>query len=66
MYQITTQTLPKDILDEIIPSNIILRDKLIRKVNEQYQYRPEVFEKVNKGDYSFIEDLLNAHIFYYH
>ena len=46
MYQITKQTISADILDEMIPSNIILRDKLIRKVNEQYQYRPEVFEKV--------------------
>ena len=66
MYQITKQTIPADILDEMIPSNIILRDKLIRKVNEQYQYRPEIFEKVNKGDYSFIENLLNTHIFNYH
>jgi len=66
MYKITTQTIPTAILDEMIPSNIILRDKLLRKVNEQYQYRPEVFEKVNKGDYSFIESLLNTHIFNYH
>lgn len=66
MYKITAQTIPADILDEMIPSNIILRDKLLRKVNEQYQYRPEVFEKVNKGDYSFIESLLNTHIFNYH
>lgn len=66
MYQITKQTISADILDEMITSNIIFRDKLIRKINEQYQYRPEVFEKVNKGDYSFIENLLNAHIFHYH
>lgn len=66
MYQITKQTIPTAILDEMIPSNIILRDKLLRKINEQYQYRPEVFEKVNKGDYSFIESLLNTHIFNYH
>lgn len=65
MYKITSEELSTEILDQYIPSNIKLREKLIRKCNEMYQFNAETYNSVLKGDYSFIQFLLDSHIFHY-
>jgi hypothetical protein len=65
MHQITTEEIPQDVLDRYIPQEIKLREKLIRKVNEFYQYHSETYLNVQKGDYSFITRLLAHHIYHY-
>lgn len=63
MYQITEQEIPQEIIDTLIPQNIKLREKLIRKANEQYQYNIDCYNKVNSGDYSTIQTALEYHLF---
>ncbi|MES2238974.1 MAG: hypothetical protein V4497_01815 [Bacteroidota bacterium] len=58
MRQITTDTIPEDILDKIIPENTFLREKVIKKVNEFYQYQPRIFREINKGNYNAIYDIM--------
>lgn len=65
MYKITSEELSTEILDQFIPSNIKLRDKLIRKCNEMYQFNAETYNSVLKEDYSFIQFLLDSHVFHY-
>lgn len=63
MFQITTEEISKEIINEYIPNNIISREKLINKINEAYQYNPKAYNKASKGDYSFINSILETHIF---
>jgi len=65
MHQLTSEEIPQEIIDRYIPQEIILREKLIRKINEMYQYHPESYNNACKGNYSFIQDLLERHIFHY-
>lgn len=65
MFKITSEEISQEIIDTKIPQEIKLREKLIRKVNESYQYNFEVYTQVQKEDYSFIDKLLEAHIFLY-
>jgi len=63
MYQLTEETVPQNIIDEYLPKELILREKLIRKINEFYQWDPDTFCKAKSGDYSFIKKLLERHLF---
>lgn len=65
MYQITEETIDQEIIDKYIPQEIKLRAKLIRKVNESYQWNVNCYNEAQRGDYSFILRLLEAHIFHY-
>jgi len=65
MLQITEEEISQEILDKYIPQNIKLKEKLERKINEMYQYNPESYREAQKGDYSFIKKLLEAHIFHF-
>lgn len=65
MFKITSEEISQEIIDTKIPQEIKLREKLIRKVNESYQYNFQVYNQVQKEDYSFIDKLLEAHIFLY-
>ncbi len=65
MFQITSEEISQEITDKYIPQEIKLREKLIRKLNEAYQYNFDVYNKANNGDYSFIEKILESHMFHY-
>lgn len=65
MFKITSEEISQEIIDTKIPQEIKLKEKLIRKVNESYQYNFEVYNQVQKEDYNFIDKLLEAHIFLY-
>lgn len=65
MFQITEEEITEEILNQFIPQKIKLKEKLIRKINESYQYNTETYRDVEKGDYNFISKLLEAHIFLY-
>lgn len=65
MHKLTSEEISEEVLDKYIPREIKLKYKLIRKINEQFQYNPDIFNKVNKGDYNFINELLKYHIFHY-
>ena len=65
MFQITSEEIDLEIIDKMIPLNIKLRDKLLRKINESYQWNIECYNEAQKGNYSFIERLLEAHLFHY-
>lgn len=63
MYKITEKEVETEILNNIIPLALHLREKLIRKVNESYQYNSKFNKSVKSGDYSVIVSLLDWHIF---
>lgn len=65
MYQITSEEISEDIIDKYIPQEIKLRQKLIRKINESYQWNIECYNQAQKGNYEFIQKLLEHHIFHY-
>jgi len=63
MYQITTEEISQEIIDQHIPQEIKLREKLIRKINECYQWNSETYNQANNENYSFIDKALEVHIF---
>jgi hypothetical protein len=65
MFQITSETISEEVINKYIPQEITLRDKLIRKINEYYQYNFEAYNEAQEGNYSFIERLLESHLFHY-
>jgi len=65
MFQITSEEIDLEIIDKMIPLNIKLRDKLLRKINESYQWNIKCYNKAQEGNYEFIQKLLEHHIFHY-
>lgn len=65
MHQITSEEIPQEIIDQLIPQNINFREKLIRKIQESYQWNINVFTAVNKNDFSHIKKLLESHLFHF-
>lgn len=65
MFQITSEEISEDIIDKYIPQEIKLKHKLIRKINESYQWNIECYNEVQKGNYEFILRLLEHHLFHY-
>ncbi len=65
MFKITSEEISQEIIDKYIPQEIKLRDKLLRKINESYQYNFDAYNSAQKEDYSFIERLLEHHLFHY-
>lgn len=63
MHKLTNEEISQEIIDQYIPLNLKSREKLIKKINETYQYSPKAFNEANKNNYSFIIDLLNSHLF---
>lgn len=65
MYQITEEEIPQEVIDRYIPQNLKLKEKLIRKINEMYQFHAESYREAQKENYSFIIKLLESHLFHY-
>lgn len=65
MFKITAEEINQEIIDKYIPQEIKLRQKLIRKINESYQYSFDAHNSAKKEDYSFIDKLLEYHLFHY-
>lgn len=63
MFKITNEEIPLEILEKFIPENIPLKEKLIRKINECYQWNINIYNQVRKGNYNFIEKQVEYHIF---
>lgn len=66
MDQITSEEVAEDIINQYIPQEIKLRAKLLRKVNESYQWNIQCYNEAQKGDYNFIKKLLEYHLFHYY
>lgn len=66
MYQITTDEIQFNILNEYIPQDLREREELIKRVNTAYQWGVRDYINFQKGDYSFIKKLLEAHIYKYY
>lgn len=64
MRQITTDTIPDEILDQYIPQEIKNREKLIKNINECYQWDTTCFVAFKRKDYSFITKCLAYHNFH--
>ena len=65
MHKITEETIADEILNQYIPPKTILRDKLIRTVNELYQYDKNSYLQYNKGNYKFIKNTVEYHNYIY-
>lgn len=63
MHQLTKEEINQEVIDKYIPLSLKFREKLIKKINESYQWNINVFNEANKNNYSFIEKLLEAHLF---
>lgn len=63
MYKITDNTITEEILNQYIPQEIKNREKLIKNINECYQYNKITFREVSKGNYSFISKAIEYHKF---
>lgn len=63
MYRITTKEIPQEIIDIYIPKNILFRERLLKQVNNSYQWNIKIFNEVKENNYSFIENILHLHLF---
>ena len=67
MRRLTTEDLSEDVLSKL-PLEYYQsiggdKEKAIRQLNEVYQYLPKCYVKVNKGDYSILNDLMQKYIY---
>ncbi len=67
MRRLTTNTLSEEVLNQLdIDSFISLGgdgDRLKKILNDIYQYHPKCFAKTNKGDLSFLKEIVGQKIY---
>lgn len=66
MYKLTDLELSQEILSLLNLQEVEKfggeKDKIIKKLNENYQYHPKTFTSVNKGDFSPLRTVLERYI----
>ena len=67
MRKLTNEKLSQKILNKININEISSlggdKDKIIRKLNEAFQYHPKIFSSTNRGDYNILQELLNSYVY---
>ena len=67
MYRLTTDVLSEDVLNQLDLSTFISfggkKEQIEKILNEVYQYHPKCFIKTNKGDLSFLKEVIDKQIY---
>jgi hypothetical protein len=61
MHKITEESISEDIFNRLIPQKTVGRSRLVKQINEAYQYNIKTYNQINSGDYSVFKSLLKLH-----
>jgi hypothetical protein len=61
MHKITEESISEDIFNSLIPQKTVERSRLLKKINEAYQYNIKTYNQINSGDYSVLQSFLKLH-----
>jgi len=59
--KLTNNGIPLEVLEALDLSFFAEKNKIIKTLNEVYQYNKECFRKTNRGDLSFLKNLLEKY-----
>ena len=68
MRKLTLTELSQDVLTQLNLTEVLKwggqkdLEKIIKKLNKQYQHNPKVFSKTNEGEYNLLQEIVDSHI----